>query len=265
MAKSSQIHTPLSVRWVTGFTFFLLYIPLLTLVLYSFVKKDIELQSYSLTFDWYKLAFEDESLRNALWTSLWVGTWTTIGATVLGTTAALALERSTFPGKTAFDGLTLVPLIVPEIVFGLSLLIWFVFLTITLGSFSMILAHITFSFSYVLITVRARLQDFDRSLEEAAKDLGATPSQTFWRITFPLLRPAIVSGALMAFTISFDDFLISFFTAGIGSDTLPIKLYSMIKFGISPKVNALSSLILIATILLVVAVFRPKSEKSNAN
>ncbi len=258
MATSSKAPAPLSVRWITGLTFFVIYIPLLALVLYSFMRRDIETQSFSLTLDWYSQAFADEALRQGLWTSLVVGAWTTIGATLLGTTAALALERSSFPLKTVFDGLTLVPLIVPEIVFGLSLLIWFVFLNITLGSFSMILAHITFSFSYVLITVRARLQDFDMSLEEAAKDLGASPAKTFWRITFPLLRPAIVSGALMAFTISFDDFLISFFTAGIGSDTLPIKLYSMIKFGISPKINALSSLILVATILLVVAVFRPK-------
>lgn len=256
-----QPKNPSAVKWMTGFSFFVVYLPLLALVLYSLLAKDPETDSVYWTFKWYFEALADDDLKSGLWTSLWVGIWTTLGATILGTTAALALERSKFPGKAAVDSLSLVPLIVPEIVFGLSLLIWFVFLNITLGSISMILAHITFSFSYVLITVRARLQDFDLSLEEAAKDLGASPSQTFWRVTFPLLRPAIISGALMAFTISFDDFLISFFTAGIGSDTLPIKLYSMIKFGISPKVNALSSLILLITIILVIAVFKPKKEK----
>ncbi|MBN8554408.1 MAG: ABC transporter permease [Deltaproteobacteria bacterium] len=248
---------PFFASLVTAGTFLLLYIPLFVLVTYSFVQTDLDGNS-SFTWNWYYEAVADSSLQQALWMSLMVGVWSTLGATLLGTTAALALERTDFPGKKIFDALTLVPLIVPEIVMALSLLIWFVILKISLGGISIVLAHITFSFSYVIITVRTRLADFDHSLEEAARDLGATPWKTFWKVTFPLIWPGILSGALMAFTLSFDDFLITFFTAGVGSDTLPVKLYSMIKFGISPKINALSTLILLATALLVLMIFRPK-------
>ena len=145
----------------------------------------------------------------------------------------------------------------PEIVLGLSLLIWFVLLRFTLGTFSIILAHTTFSISYVIITVKARLHGFDQSLEEAAKDLGATPWKTFWKVTFPLIWPGILSGALIAFTLSFDDFLITYFTAGVGSDTLPLKVYAMIKFGVTPEINALSTIMLAATLFLVVVFFKP--------
>jgi spermidine/putrescine transport system permease protein len=193
--------------------------------------------------------------------SLWVGFWATLVSTVLGTSAALAVERYRFPGRKAFDAITHVPLIMPEIVLGLSMLIWFVLLRITLGSFSIILAHITFSVSYVIITVKARLDGFDYSLEEAARDLGASPWQTFRRVTFPLIWPGVLSGALMAFTLSFDDFLITFFTAGVGSDTLPLKIYAMIKFGVSPEINALSTLMLGTTLLLVVMFFKPGKAK----
>lgn len=248
---------PWHAHLITWMTFALLYIPLVALIFYSFVSVDTE-GHREFTFRWFQEAMSDKSLQDALGVSLWVGFWSTLGATILGTTAALALERTDFRGRKIFDALTLVPLVIPEIVMGLSLLIWFVMLKLTLGSFSIILAHITFSFSYVIITVRTRLQDFDHSLEEAARDLGATSFQTFWRVTFPLIWPGILSGALMAFTLSFDDFLITFFTAGVGSDTLPVKLYSMIKFGISPKINALSTLILFVTTLLVLFIFRPK-------
>ena len=123
----------------------------------------------------------------------------------------------------------------------------------TLGKFSILLAHITFSISYVVITVKARLAGFDRQLEEAAFDLGASPWQTFWRVTFPLLWPGILSGALMAFTLSFDDFMITFYTAGVGADTLPLKIYSMVKFGISPEISAISTLMLAMTLFVVVS------------
>lgn len=250
---------PWYAKVLTLITLLVLYLPLVALIIYSFVKVTPE-GSREFTLQWFIEAFQDENLRDALGVSLWVGAWATLGATLLGTTAALALERTEFRGRKIFDALTLVPLVIPEIVMGLSLLVWFVLLRMTLGSFSIILAHITFSFSYVIITVRTRLQDFDYSLEEAAKDLGASSWQTFRRVTFPLIWPGVLSGALMAFTLSFDDFLITFFTAGVGSDTLPVKLYSMIKFGMSPKINALSTLILLATILLVLFIFKPRKK-----
>lgn len=243
---------------VTVLAFLLLYVPLAVLVVQSFlapVDGPGSPQGFSL--QWYERAFANRAVIDSLNMSLWVGLWSTLAATVLGTSAALALERTRFPGRKVLDTITHVPLIMPEIVLGLSMLIWFVLLRITLGSFSIILAHITFSVSYVIITVRARLADFDVSLEEAARDLGAGPWQVFRRVTLPLIFPGVMSGALMAFTLSFDDFLITFFTAGVGSDTLPLKIYSMIKFGVTPEINALSTVMLVATFALVAAFFRP--------
>ena len=185
----------------------------------------------------------------------------TFVATLLGTLAALGLHRFHFRGKNIFEALILTPLLVPEIVFGLALLVWFVALGMTLGKVSIILAHITFSVSYVILTVKARLYDSDLRFEEAASDLGATLWQTFWRVTLPLIWPGVASGALLAFTLSFDDFVITYFTAGVGSDTLPVKLYSMIRYGLSPKVDALSSLIFVFTFLVVFIVFRPFRHK----
>ena len=206
--------------------------------------------------------FLNESAMSALGTSLWVGFWCTLGATLIGSAAALALDRGKFRGREFMENLIYMPLILPEIVLGLSLLIWFVMLRVTLGSFSIILAHITFSVSYVIITVKSRLQGFDRTLEEAAVDLGAGSSQVFWKVTFPLIWPGILSGALMAFTLSFDDFLITFFTAGVGSDTLPLKIYSMIKFGVTPEINALSTMLLVATFVLVAVFFRAEAPEA---
>lgn len=256
---------PLILKFLTLGAFLLLYVPLIAMGVFSFLKTSQGVGSELIfTYEWYEKVFSNETILNALYTSLWVAFAATIGATFLGTFAALAFERYEFPGKKLIESLTLLPLAMPELVMGLSLLIWFVFLKITLGQVSMILAHITFSASYVLITVRARLQDFDRSLEEAAKDLGASSVQTFLRVTLPLIMPGVVCGALMAFTLSFDDFLVSFFTAGVETETLPVKIYSMTKFGISPEINALSTMILAATVVLVLSFFSPmiKSTKT---
>lgn len=255
--------------WIalTGFIFGLLYLPLFVLVLYSFW----DTQSENLwTFKWYQELLQDAQLLESLWNSLWIGLWCTLFSGVLGTALALALERRRFRGRWFFENLNMVPLIMPEIVLGLSLLVWFgliqraflaMGLEFSLGLLTLTLAHITFCLAYVVITVQSRLKDFDHSLEEAARDLGASEWQTFWKVTFPLIWPAILSGSLLAFTISFDDFMISYFTTGVGNDPLPVKLYSMIRFGVSPKVNAISTLILGFTILLVLLVFRRKARR----
>ncbi len=241
-----------ALKLVSLAAFLILYVPIIMLVVYSFINPAQLQSSQGLwTLDWYRKVFANRALLDALLVSLWVGVCTTIIATVLGTAATLAVERSKFPGRKFFSAVALMPLMTSEIMLGLSLLIWFVALNLTLGVFSIILAHVTFSISYVIVTVGARLQDFDRSLEDAARDLGASPWQTFWRVTFPLIWPGVLSGALMVFTLSFDDFLITFFTSGVGSDTLPLKLYSMIKFGLTPEVNALSTLLLLTTFVLV--------------
>jgi spermidine/putrescine transport system permease protein len=257
--------SPVIAKAVTTVAFLMLYVPLLALVVYSFLGPTAGPGSpLGWTWMWYGKILGNRLVLDAFNVSLYVGLWSTLVSTLLGTMAALAIERLRFPGRKVFDAVTHVPLIMPEIVLGLALLIWFVALRITLGTVSIILAHVTFSISYVIITVKARLAGFDDSLEEAARDLGASPWQTFWRVTFPLIWPGILSGALMAFTLSFDDFLITFFTAGVGSDTLPLKIYAMIKFGVSPEINALSTLMLGVTLLLVVIFFKPSKTKDLA-
>ena len=231
--------------------FALLLVPLVLLVVRSFLVRSPLTGESEWTLHWYLKLWENGALTSALLSSLWIGFCSALISTALGTGAALSLARSgDFPGKKLLDSVLQIPLVLPEIVMGIALLIWFVFLSVTLGSLSVILAHVTFSVSYVVLTVRARLEGFDSSLEDAARDLGAGSWQVFRRVTFPLILPAVISGALMAFTLSFDDFLITFFVSGVGVDTLPLRVYSMIRFGVSPELNALSTLLLGVTVLL---------------
>ena len=247
---------PLGVKLLAVVASALLFVPLLTLVSLAFVKRTPE-GGFLFTLEWFTAVFQDARILAALGTSLWIGLWSALLSAAIGTAAAIALVRADFPGKKAFEVLTHVPLVMPEIVMGISLLAWFVFLKLTLGQFSVILAHVCFSLSYVILTVKARLLGIDPQLEEAAQDLGASPWIGFWRVTFPLLLPGVLSGAVMAFTLSFDDFLITFFTAGVGVETLPLRIYAMIKFGVSPEINALSTLLLAVTIIGVLIAFRP--------
>lgn len=233
--------------------FLFLYFPLLVLSVASF-------RGGPTYWHWYERAFSDPALLLALRNSVVIGLGTTFLATILGTLAALGLRKQEFWGKVMFEALLNLPLVLPEIVMGLAMLVWFVFLNITLGLFSVVLAHTTFTVSYVTLTIVARLKGMDPLLEEAAADLGATPWRTFWRVTFPLLLPAIVSGALLSFTLSFDDFLITFFTAGVGSDTLPVRIYSMMRFGVTPEVNAISAAMLFLTLGAVLTIFRLRKE-----
>ena len=232
-----------------GFIFFCLYFPLFALSIASF-------QGGPTLLHWYERAFTDPQLLLALRNSVIIGIGTTLFSTVLGTMAALGMRKPAFRGRVFFESLLNLPLVLPEIVMGLAMLVWFVFLNITLGLFSVVLAHTTFTISYFILILLARLKGMDPLLEEASADLGATPWKTFWKVTFPLLLPAIISGALLAFTLSFDDFLITFFTAGVGSDTLPVRIYSMMRFGITPEVNAISSAVLFLTLGAVLAIFK---------
>lgn len=257
MTKATRTHWV--IQWVTWFGFLLLYLPLASLVIFSFLRfpeGTADFAQHEWTLEWYRKLAGNQLIVDAFTLSLEVGFWATLGSTLLGTAAALALTRSRFIGRRVFDTFTYVPMILPEIVMGLALLVWFVLLRITLGSVSIVLAHITFSVSYVTLSVKSRLQNFDELLIDAARDLGAPPLAIFLKVILPLIWPGILSGSLMAFTLSFDDFLITFFTAGANSDTLPLKIYSMIKFGLSPEINALSTLLLGATFVLVVILFQ---------
>ena len=215
-----------------------LYLPLLILAMYSFNESRINAVWTGFTFNWYEALFQNRRVLEALTNSLFIAVISTIASTTLGTIAAIALNRYQYKYKPVINGLLYLPILIPEIVMGLSLLVLFAQAQVPLGKTTLILAHITFCVSFVVITVNARLEGMRHELEQAAMDL--------------LALPGIVAGALIAFTLSIDDFIISFFVAGPNSTTLPLYIYAMVKRGISPEINALSTLLMFATITLVV-------------
>jgi spermidine/putrescine transport system permease protein len=240
---------------ITGsgvFGYLFLYIPILILVVFSFNSSRFVTTWEGFSLRWYGELLQNEAMALALRNSLIVAVASTLLATVFGTMVALAMERHQFFGKTAFDALLYLPIIIPDIAMAVMLLLFFVMSRIGLSLITIIISHVAFNISFVAIVVRARLVGFDRSLEEAAQDLGANELQTFWHVTLPLLMPGILGGALLAFTLSLDDFVITFFTAGVGSTTLPLRIYSMVKLGITPEINAVSTLMLAASMSLVV-------------
>lgn len=238
--------------WLSIGIFVFLYLPILILIIYSFNENKIVGVWTGFSLNWYRELFQDTALLNALRVSLWVAFWSTIISTILGTLAAIVLERFRFWGKLTYDAVLYLPIIIPDIVMALSTLLFFVILNIPLSRYTILIAHVAFNIAFVAVVVRARLADMNRSLEEAAADLGANEWFTFRRVTLPLLAPGIVSGALLAFTLSLDDFVITFFVAGPGSTTLPVRVYSMIKFGVTPEVNAVSTLMFLGSTLLVI-------------
>jgi spermidine/putrescine transport system permease protein len=228
-----------------------LYAPIAILVLFSFNRAGQTAVWQGFTLDWYRSLAANELILTAVRNSLVVGFAATAVAAVVGTLAALALGRYDFPGKGVTRNLLYLPIIIPEIVVGAALVTFFGVVGLRLSLLTVVIAHVVFSISYVAIVVRARLSGFDRSLEEAALDLGARPRQTFWRVTLPLILPGIVSGALLVFTVSIDDYVITSFVAGVGATTLPLQIYSMLKVGVTPEVNAVSALLLAVTIALI--------------
>lgn len=235
-------------------TYAFLYVPLAVVVTYSFNDSRLNAEWVGFTLDWYRLLFQDEEMLLAARNSLLIALVSSLVATVLGTLAGLAMHRWR-PRWLAF--LAIAPVAMPEILLGVSLLVFFIqVLHLTLGFVSVVLAHITFSIGFVAIVVRARLAGMDESIFEAARDLGATPWRTFRLITLPLILPAVVAGGVMAFTLSIDDFVITFFTAGVGVSTLPLQIYSMIKIAVTPEVNAVSTLLMLLTLALVLLASR---------
>ena len=234
---------------IFGFVF--LYVPILILIVFSFNASRFVTAWAGFSFRWYGELFQDEAMMLALRNSLIVAVISTVLSTIFGTMVSLAMERHRFFGKVAFDALLYLPIIIPDIAMAVMLLLFFVMSKITLSLTTIIISHVAFNISFVAVVVRARLVGFDRSLEEAAQDLGANEIQTFRYVTLPLLMPAILGGALLAFTLSLDDFVITFFTAGVGSTTLPLRIYSMVKLGITPEINAVSSLMLLASMTLL--------------
>jgi spermidine/putrescine transport system permease protein len=242
-------------RWLFGgwtvVVFAFLYLPIVILILFSFNDSRLSQQWMGFTTKWYSILFENAVLIKAFKNSLIVAVGTTVLATTLGTIGAWLMFRYRFPMRNALNLLVFVPMVMPEVLMGVSLLILFVNLKMELGYLTMIIAHTTFCFPFVLVGVQARLQGIDPFLEEAAMDLGATPIQAFWKVIVPYLTPAIISGALMSFTLSFDEYIVSIFTTGADSQTLPLKVYGMARRGLDPQLNALSALFVLGTIVLV--------------
>lgn len=257
----------------TVFGLFFLYLPILILVIYSFNISRFNSVWRGFTLDWYRSLLSgitdrqanitDVMVWSALQNSLIVALVSTLVSTVLGTMMALALERFQFRGRNILEGLLILPIIIPEITMGISLLVFFSLsfklietltgIHLVLGLPTVIIGHIAFSLSFVAIAVRGRIAELDPSVEEAAWDLGANEWQTMRRVILPLIAPSIVSAALPAFTLSLDDFVITFFTTGVGATTLPLLVYGMIRFSVSPVINALSTLMLLASLLMVIS------------
>ena len=248
--KTQRIMTPLSVYTLLCYLF--LYLPIFVLAAFSFNASRFSVEWEGFTLSWYVKLIQDPLVLDALKNSVIVSIISMVVSTIIGTLTAYGLYRYRFRGKGVFDGILFLPIVTPEIIVGISLLIFFVLIQFPLGITSIIIAHVAFNIPFVMLVVRARLQGMDRSLEEAAMDLGADEWTTFFKITIPQLMPGILAGALLAFTLSFNDFVITFFVAGVGSTTLPLKIYSMVRLGVSPKINALSTLIVLFSVVFIV-------------
>ena len=246
---------PKLVRWFCGswttLVFAFLYLPIFLLVLFSFNQSKSGFVWEGFTLEWYDALFHNRVLLQAFGNSLLIGTISTAFATFLGTLGAWLLYRYNFPAHRLMETFIFVPMIMPEILMGVSLLVLFVLFSLPLGYFSVIIAHVTFTFPFVLVGMQARLEGMDPSLEEAALDLGATPTQAFFKVILPYLVPAIASGALLAFSLSLDDYIVTVFVTGAESQTLPLKVYGMVRVGLNPQLNALSALGIVLTMGLV--------------
>lgn len=231
-----------------------LYVPLILLVAYSFNDSRLVTVWGGWSTRWYRGLLQNKALLDAAWVSLKVAAVAATIATVLGTLAALALVRAgSFRGRTLFAGLVYAPLVMPEVITGLALLLLFVSIDFERGFWTVALAHVTFTMCFVAVIVQSRLVTFDRSIEEAALDLGATPLRAFLSVTLPVIFPAVAAGWLLAFTLSLDDLVIANFTAGPGNTTLPMRIYSQVRLGVTPEVNAISTVFIVVITAVVLA------------
>lgn len=238
-------------RGMSGGTLLFLYGPIVILILFSFNAAKIVVTWEGWSIHWYLQLISDDSVWTAAQNSLMVGLVSTVMVLILGLGAAMIFERRTFFGKSVIESAMLLPLVIPEIMMGVSLMLFFVMTGWPLGLSTIIIGHSVFNLPLVVIIIRARLRKIDPVLEEAARDLGATPWQAFFRVTLPLLRPGLYGAAVMAFTVSLDDFIVTFFTTGPGATTLPLKVFSMMRTGVSPEINALSALLVIISMSLI--------------
>ncbi len=245
------------IRLSVGAVLVFLYAPLITLMIFSFNDSKANVVWRGFTLKYYIKALHNDSLIQAFSNSMVIAFFSTILSLVLGAMAAIVLWRFRFVGKTAFDGALAIPIVVPEICMGVGMLVFFAKVLpwpqempwpLNLGN--IIIAHVSFSFPFVAVVVRARLASFNREMEEAAKDLGASEFRALMDVVIPHIQPSLIAGALLAFTLSLDDFVITFFTAGPDTITFPVKVYSMVRFSVTPEVNAASTILIVVTVLL---------------
>lgn len=237
---------------IAGFAF--LYLPIVALVAYSFNASRLVTVWGGFSTRWYSALMDNQPLLDSAWLSVRLALVSATLATLLGTLAALALARhGTFRGRTLFSGMVVAPLVMPEVITGLSLLLLFVAADVQRGFWTVTIAHATLGLGFACIVVQARLVGFDRSLEEAAQDLGATPLVTFWTVTLPLIWPSVAAAWVLAFTLSLDDLVIASFTSGPGATTLPMRLYSAVRLGVSPEINAACTIMIAAVAVAVIA------------
>jgi putrescine transport system permease protein len=263
MRKGPSIFNVTSVALGLAF----LYLPIVILVIYSFNASRLVTVWGGWSVRWYIELWNDAAMLEAAWISLRIAALSATLATVLGTLAAVALVRAgRFRGRTAFSAMIFAPLIMPEVITGLSLLLLFVALNVDRGFWTVTVAHTTLTMCFVAVIVQSRLLDFDRSLEEAAMDLGCPPLKTFLTITLPLIFPAVAAGWLLAFTLSLDDLVIASFTTGPGATTLPIRIYSEVRLGVKPQINAICTVMIavVALGMIVAALLAKRGEFARA-
>ncbi len=263
MARAQKGLSPFNITALAlGLAF--LYLPIVILVIYSFNASRLVTVWGGWSLRWYSEFFNDRAMLEAAWMSLRVATASATIATLLGTLAAVALSRGErFRGRTLFSGMLYAPLVMPEVITGLSLLLLFVALNAERGFWTVTIAHTTLTMCFVAVVVQSRLGSLDRSLEEAAMDLGCDPARAFVAVTLPLIAPAIAAGWMLAFTLSLDDVVIASFTTGPGSATLPIRIYSEVRLGVKPEINAICTLV-IGLIAVVIVVASLVSKLTNA-
>ena len=249
---NARLSTFNMVSLVAGFAF--LYLPIVILIIYSFNESRLVTVWGGFSTRWYVALFQNQQLLDAAWVTVRIAFLSATVAAVLGTLAAIALVRfGRFHGHTLFSGMVYAPLVMPEVITGLSLLLLFVAIGLDRGFWTVTLAHITFSMCFVAVVVQSRLLSFDRSLEEAAADLGCPPVKVFLVVTLPIILPAVVAGWLLAFTLSLDDLVIASFTSGPGATTLPMRIYSAVRLGVTPEINAVCTILIVFVTVGVIA------------
>lgn len=240
-------------KFYAGFIYTLLYTPIFVLIAYSFNASKYSIAWKGFTLEWYYKLLDNDSLLEAAWHSVQIAITSAMAATILGAFGALVLYRYRFFGRKFLHGLIYVLIMSPEIVMGISLLMLFVFISLPLGFVTLLIAHITFSLPFVVVTVLARLSGFDANIIEAAKDLGASEWIAFKSIILPNIIPALIAGFLLSFTLSLDDVIISFFVTGPDYEILPLKIYSMVRLGVKPEINALCAIMFLLTLFMVIS------------